>query len=417
MNPVSETVAIYGNSFEAEFLLDENGSFSDTVFISEPGYFQFASGKESTRMYLNPGDVIDLKLNTEEFDETINYTGKGAEKNNYLAKKLLLSETNAPGFEEFFSLDEAEFSALNDQLFTDELDLLMASQISDEAFIAVEKKAIKYDFLANISNYKEYHIYVTKDADFEVSDQFTNKLNGFDYSNLDDYKNYPSYQTLVANNYIQSIETKDELESTFAAINEITNEEIKNDLLTKFKYSFSPAHTELETFYTLLMETSTDTAFEAALTKKYNLIKNLTPGNVSPSFSYPDRDGNDVSLADLKGKYVYVDVWATWCGPCKREIPYLKALTEEYDGKDIAFVSISIDEQKDYEKWLAMLNEKEMEGIQLFSDNDWSSTFVKEYGIQGIPRFILIDKEGIIISADAARPSDPKLKETFEELL
>jgi thiol-disulfide isomerase/thioredoxin len=324
---------------------------------------------------------------------------------------------NAPAFEEFFSLDEASFMDMNSALLKSETDLLMASQIPDQAFVEVEKKALNYDYLLNISNYEEYHIYVTKEFDFETSSEFGAELQGFDFDNIDDYRTYNNYRTIVANHYIQSVDSKEELEATFAAINSIQSQEIKNDLLNNFRYSFSPANTELERFYDLLMETSTDTAFEAAITKKYEVIKNLTPGNVSPSFSYPDRNGNVVSLDDLKGKYVYVDVWATWCGPCKREIPALKALTQEMEGEDIAFVSISIDEQKNYDKWTAMLDDKEMEGIQLFSDKDWSSDFVKAYAINGIPRFILIDKDGVIISADAARPSDPALKEQLNELL
>ncbi len=167
----------------------------------------------------------------------------------------------------------------------------------------------------------------------------------------------------------------------------------------------------------MLIETSTDEEFKNKITEKYNKISPLTKGNVSPTFSYPDTEGKNVSLEDLRGKYVYVDVWATWCGPCKREIPHLKQLTEEYAGKDIEFVSISIDVAKDREKWLTMIDEKEMDGIQLFADNDWKSEFVKNYAIEGIPRFILIDKEGNIVSADESRPSDPALKQKFDELL
>ena len=95
----------------------------------------------------------------------------------------------------------------------------------------------------------------------------------------------------------------------------------------------------------------------------------------------------------------------------------MKLLTEDYENKDIEFVSISIDEVKDKNKWLAMLDDKEMEGIQLFADKDWKSDFVTSYAIEGIPRFILIDKEGKIVSADAERPSNPKLREELDQLL
>ena len=139
-------------------------------------------------------------------------------------------------------------------------------------------------------------------------------------------------------------------------------------------------------------------------------------GAVSPKFSYPDTTGKIVSLDDLKGRYVYVDVWATWCGPCKREIPHLKELDAAYENKAIDFVSLSIDKQEDKEKWLKMVQDENLQGIQILADNDWNSDFVKAYNITGIPRFILIDKEGNILDADAPRPSDPKLIEVLNSL-
>ena len=142
----------------------------------------------------------------------------------------------------------------------------------------------------------------------------------------------------------------------------------------------------------------------------------LKKGDPSPKFDYPDPFGKNVALDDLKGKYVYIDVWATWCGPCKKEIPFLKDLDEEYKGKDIAFVSLSIDKMEHKEKWLKMIKDEELKGIQILADKDWNSEFVTAYNIKGIPRFILIDKEGNIIDSNAPRPSDPYLKEVLGEL-
>jgi thiol-disulfide isomerase/thioredoxin len=137
----------------------------------------------------------------------------------------------------------------------------------------------------------------------------------------------------------------------------------------------------------------------------------------SPTFNYENHKGGMTKLEDLRGKYVYIDVWATWCGPCIAEIPYLKRVEEKFHGKNIEFVGISIDAKKDYEKWKKFVVTKELVGIQLFSDNDWNSDFVKAYGITGIPRFILIDPKGNIVSANADRPSSPALTALLEDLL
>ncbi|MFD2823458.1 redoxin domain-containing protein [Lacinutrix iliipiscaria] len=149
-------------------------------------------------------------------------------------------------------------------------------------------------------------------------------------------------------------------------------------------------------------------------------------GQPSPTFeNYENFNGGDTSLNDLKGKYVYVDVWATWCGPCKAEIPSLKAVEKEYHDKNIEFVSISVDngrgyknksQELAYEGWKKMIADKEMGGVQLFADNAFQSDFITGYKINSIPRFILIGPDGIIINPDAPRPSSPKLKKLFNSL-
>ncbi|WP_457615470.1 TlpA family protein disulfide reductase [Lutibacter sp.] len=156
---------------------------------------------------------------------------------------------------------------------------------------------------------------------------------------------------------------------------------------------------------------------ESNYEKAHNDLLRLAKGNKSPVFvGYENIDGNKTSLEDLKGKYVYIDVWATWCAPCKAEIPYLKEMEKQFHGKNIEFVSISVDKKDDYEVWKKMVAEKELSGIQLFADNSWESDFIKDYGINAIPRFILIDPKGNIVDSDALRPSNPELKKMLEEL-
>ncbi len=169
----------------------------------------------------------------------------------------------------------------------------------------------------------------------------------------------------------------------------------------------------------------TITSLKKYLAGKIALRESLPEGAASPTFeNYINFNGGTTSLSDLKGKYVYVDIWATWCGPCKREIPSLKKVEEQFHGKNIEFVSISVDDErrsgtkeKAFESWKTMVKDKELGGIQLFSDNAWQSDFVKNYKVNGIPRFILIDPNGNIVSPDAPRPSNPKLVELLEEKL
>ena len=155
------------------------------------------------------------------------------------------------------------------------------------------------------------------------------------------------------------------------------------------------------------------------LTSYYNQVldNNKLNGSVSPSFDYDNNKGGKTKLEDFKGKYVYLDIWATWCGPCIAEVPFIKKAEELYHNKNIVFISISIDKLKDLDKWKTMVNKKELGGVQLFADNDWNSDFIKAYGITSIPRFILIDPNGKVVKADAVRPSSPKFNEEIGAFL
>ena len=138
-------------------------------------------------------------------------------------------------------------------------------------------------------------------------------------------------------------------------------------------------------------------------------------GEKAADFTYPDRNGKMVSLSDFHGKVVVVDVWATWCGPCRKEVPYLVKLEKEMEGKDVVFIGVSVDEKKDYQKWLDVLDQEGLAGVQLFAGG-WAQ-IVKDYKIKGIPRFMVFDREGKVVTINAPRPSDPELKKLLLKLL
>ena len=146
-------------------------------------------------------------------------------------------------------------------------------------------------------------------------------------------------------------------------------------------------------------------SLQSRYAKNHALQATLGKGKPSPKFrNFENFKGGKTSLDDLKGKYVYIDVWATWCRPCLGQIPALKDLEKEYHGKNIAFVSISTDKPEKHQSWVNMIKSKGMGGIQLFAGSD--NTFFKEYQINSIPRFIFLGPKGEIINADAPRPSE-----------
>lgn len=157
--------------------------------------------------------------------------------------------------------------------------------------------------------------------------------------------------------------------------------------------------------------------------QNYTTKKLMKKGAPSPTFeNYLDYKGGKKSLTSFKGKYVYIDLWATWCGPCIQQVPFLQALEKEYHNKNIEFVSISSDEARRSggsweaaeKKWRDFVKARNLSGVQLWAGQDIS--FQQAYQVTGIPRFILIDKQGNIIDANAPRPSDPALKDLLNSL-
>lgn len=138
-------------------------------------------------------------------------------------------------------------------------------------------------------------------------------------------------------------------------------------------------------------------------------------GKAAPDITLNTPDGKQVPLSSiLKGKFTYIDVWATWCGPCVKEIPHLEKLVERFKGNDkVQFVSISVD--TNWKAWSAKLDKDRPQWAQYVLTAENNEQFSKDWGITGIPRFIMIDADGNIFSADATRPSDEATATTIEE--
>lgn len=186
------------------------------------------------------------------------------------------------------------------------------------------------------------------------------------------------------------------------------NDTIKGIYVEGYMASYKTLETftaEIEPYKKYLVSDSMQARYFRMLKK----VGTFKKGDKAFNFSYPDINGKTVTLASLKGKVVLVDVWATWCGPCRAQIPHLKKLEEELRDKDIAFVSISVDEEKDFEKWKQFVDKEQLKGIQLYAKG-WSD-FSKYYEIRGIPRFLVFDQDGKIVTVDSPRPSQPELKE------
>ena len=125
-----------------------------------------------------------------------------------------------------------------------------------------------------------------------------------------------------------------------------------------------------------------------------------------------DIEGNVVDFSTFKGKYVYIDLWASWCGPCCKEVPHLQALEKELQNENVVFLSISTDTDK--EAWKNKMDELGMHGNQL---HDRDNTLCNALNVKGIPFFLIYDKEGKLHTYKAMRPSSGDALKAFLEAL
>lgn len=395
----------------------ENGVFKDTIHLTGPTYFQFYSERERTDLFLAPGDSVFLTTNMEQFDQDLKYSGTLAAENNFLAKKVLDQQSS------IYSDPSALFSVAPTEFqqkllaFQSELKTTLKNSGANEVFQTMETKNLDHQYHMMLLQYPMAHAYFTQSEE-DFSEIFEEELNQIPLNNEADFLSIPAYKDFVVHRYTTKIEQTEDLDAIEKMLMDQPSPAIKDALMKEiWLYNIGLANDQSERYFQFIQKESKDEALKKEAQELFEVVKKILPGNPSPNFDYPNVSGEKVALSDFKGKLVYIDVWATWCGPCIREIPSLKALAEDYKDQDLAIVSISIDPAKDHGKWLNMVKEKDLQGYQIFADKDWKSDFVTAYNIKGIPRFILLDKEGKIIQADAPRPSDSEIRTLFDQHL
>ena len=152
--------------------------------------------------------------------------------------------------------------------------------------------------------------------------------------------------------------------------------------------------------------------FSDELNFKVNQVKKLLPGEPAIDLELTDVDGKVFNLSDFKGKVLYIDLWATWCGPCIKESPAFEALATEYNEDEIVFLPISTDSnQKD---WLGYLESNKKNLVQYYTSD---INLVEGWDLKYIPRFLLIDKDFNIADAFAPRPSSEGINEVLNSII
>ena len=372
-NAINDKAEFRANDTTYIATLDDHGAFEVTFSLDTATYLDFAHGTETTKMLVYPGDKIKLSIDPTEFDETIKYEGSAT--SSFLADKYLLRENSDLLGDTFYGSNAQEYEAVMEQ-YKATLSASMAA-VTDSNFIAkqladaeqmIDSYISYHDGIADYS--QQVRTYIMNKRGLQQSEKFNF------YFNLDSL-NQEEFTTMLAH-------YADTLKELIANVG--------------------------DTAYLHKEESTLANSVSVWADRKLAVDNKPKPGEQAADFTYPDIDGMELSLSSFKGTLVYVDVWATWCGPCKAEIPALKQLEADYHDKNITFMSVSVDEDK--ELWQNMVKQKQLGGVQLFA-NGWSK-IAKDYAIFGIPNFMLFAADGSVITTNAPRPSSEDIRELLD---
>lgn len=416
-SPVAESVVVVHHNDIHEIALDQDSKAVLELSGVDAAFLTLYHGREMLKLYAEGGDNAVLSFKGGEMLGSYDLEGGKSAATKYLNNVKLL-----PLPDEDYALQFEEYKSRLADKEKDALRLLKAGDLSEEGeFLTMEEARIRYSYGAALIMYPVGHMIMTGDMSYAPDQAYYDHIATYvveDESlvNLDEYLMFVAeamHMLDAANRDVTAIYPKTVAQIKYAA-DHLTNAVVKESLIhhitTTYVDNFGVKDIdELNNLYYVYVKDPALQAIYQAKCERWDLSR---PGRVSPNFRAVDIEGKEWTLLDFRGKYVYIDMWATWCGPCKQEMPYLKQLEKQFEDASIVFLGLSVD--RDKSKWEEMVGSGNLTGVQLYLGTQ--SSFQEAYRAESIPRFILLDKDGVIISNDMSRPSDPETAETLNAL-
>ena len=402
---------------------DANGNFIFETKIENPTYYKlsFAGRRPSLSLYLRPGDSLLITAESVgKIMKTVRFGGNAPIYNDFLFRSEDITSVLNRSLMSILGQEESEAMSSIDSvraLHADEIAALQKGNSNiDPYFIKIESAKALYGWAILHSLYPDYYNYIHKlsgDNKIKLSPEFDTYLAEV---NLNDQEliSLPIYldflQKYIRADYEKFYES--ELETQYGSYanyqlkilnDKIENNEIKAILAYRsiddqVKYQGSK---EKATYWGIFDELCTNKELKSDIENKIAKWAHLEKGQPIKEVKMQTIDGTPVTFAEFKGKWIYIDIWATWCNPCRKEIPTLKKLEKQFHGQDIVFMSISVDRQPT--PWKKMVTGQELKGIQVWAGQN--DVIKNHYKVNGIPRFMIFDPQGNIYDANAKRPS------------
>jgi thiol-disulfide isomerase/thioredoxin len=396
--------------------LNAEGKFDLLIEQATANYFTIDYNRQSLSLYLLPADEVTLSLSGVNITDA-RITGSSAPYCNHIFQRTKEDRAFSAAYPTYKmnSLQAETFYSLRESVRNARLNSLAANNKTSNfitPFREAESKTYAYQMGLDLINFKNQASKSGMGAMPKSIEKYIDSLELNDESMAYD----GSYKTFVLNK--ASLETNlryqtDPVKSpavyyelVVAVIGEwVKPERNKSVLISEFMPQVlkDVGTSDMTSFISTLEKVSNDQKLLESVKRYAAQYAHLYADRIAPDAEFYDAEGKVSKMSDYRGKVLYIDTWATWCGPCKREIPYLKTLEESYHGKNIQFISVSTD--KDITAWKSFIAKESMSGLQLHQSQEMEKTMSYLYAVNSIPRFVLIDEEGKIVSVDAPRPS------------
>lgn len=417
----AQAVVVYQTTI-VEIPLDENGH-GECVLENLPAvHAQLFYGMNKKMFFMEDGDDISISFVGNDFMETLAFDVKncpGKEKIYQYLNEVQLIGPEQDAFK--LSFDEYQAEVKNKERTG--MRLLKAWKLDaySPLFVKIEEGRIHYSLAQMLLMYPIGHTTLAQDTNYAPNDDYYKTIESYmqedrDLTGLKEYREFmkeAAYALAMRGKKTSSLYNKTVAQMEYL-IDNLKDEAVLQALLNVLaieqveQYGISGIDELLNYHRTYV----TDPVLKAAFQEKYDKWDLIHKGKPSPDFRAFDKDRKAYTLADFAGKYLYIDLWATWCAPCRGELPFLRQLEQDYKDDNVTFVSLSIDEHS--ADWKTFIEKQQMAGLQLFLGA--SSSFYKTYGITGIPHFIMIAPDGTIVDENMLRPSSPEIRSYFDRL-
>jgi thiol-disulfide isomerase/thioredoxin len=400
----------------ATYNLQDNKTFSFSFVQSEEGYYVVGTGSPGLRQnkytfYFKPGDRLNIDVDDKSYKLVGDNTPENIAITAWHDYVLPLEENNYPPFTQTY-VDY--FPLLKEKTEIPYKAERTGNMVFDRSFIKYRKFDMMWCAVTFVMTPR------TAQPTSEDYPDYYKTIKTNEWSANTDIFMYP-YSLLFSAIYVENMREGLPLPISEELISMLKNDTLKGEMALLMMLGLKDYAT-FETYKTQYGKYCLTDDQKARLAKETDRITALHleqgVGQPAINFVYNDLDGNLVSLSDFKGKVVYVDVWATWCGPCRVQLPHLKRVEQEFrDRKDIVFLSVNTDVRRDIQKWKDFVAKEHLPGLHVWGNTGEADAITKLYQISGIPRFLLFDKQGNIVSVNAPTPSSNALVPLLNKLL